>query len=376
MRFHTLMKFTWVNIAWHTIYTCERCENASFESSDFVSSSFSKMPIDMIHLQRLPLPKQRVRATRCPWQCQLCPRSWCCQCHTPVKFNIGKKNVFENSKKKIKCQKQILLSSYGHHYLINQIHPNSNSCFGQKVTSIDKCYMTCFQLIFFSESNPHRHKLPWLGLCFARFSSCCSLSHKVCSAPARPGLQGSREGFFPPNPRSFSREMVCYGCSKQLWLKGSKVSGLHWYAWRCMPCWHVYGNGWGQNFRPAVGRPRWAWLQEHLGLDQNYGHNDSQIWSSLVGKPLILGRIVLITQPGAWAWELISLRCSWRKHGERMFGWCKACFFGLVCFCVLRTMMWLHVAWLVASCFRCLCRNQWANEKHHQKDECSWVKKI
>ena len=149
MRFHTLMKFTWVNIAWHTIYTCEKCENASFESSDFVSSSFSKMPIDMIHLQRLPLPKQRVRATRCPWQCQLCPRSWCCQCHTPVKFNIGKKNVFENSKKKIKCQKQILLSSYGHHYLINQIHPNSNSCFGQKVTSIDKCYMTCFQLIFF-----------------------------------------------------------------------------------------------------------------------------------------------------------------------------------------------------------------------------------
>ena len=91
MRFHTLMKFTWVNIAWHTIYTCEKCENASFESSDFVSSSFSKMPIDMIHLQRLPLPKQRVRATRCPWQCQLCPRSWCCQCHTPVKFNIGKK---------------------------------------------------------------------------------------------------------------------------------------------------------------------------------------------------------------------------------------------------------------------------------------------
>ena len=200
---------------------------------------------------------------------------------------------------------------------------------------------------FFSESNPHRHKLPWLGLVF------CKIFQQLL--PVTQGLLSSR----PPWPPRIQRRIFPskskvillerwsgYGCSKQLWLKGSKVSGLHWYAWRCMPCWHVYGNGWGQNFRPAVGRPRWAWLQEHLGLDQNYGHNDSQIWSSLVGKPLILGRIVLITQPGAWAWELISLRCSWRKHGERMFGWCKACFFGWFWFVFACLGRWCGFMWL------------------------------
>ena len=106
-----------------------------------------------------------------------------------------KKKRLRKFKEKIKCQKQILLSSYGHHYLINQIHPNSNSCFGQKVTSIDTCYMTCFQLIFFFRIEPSSTQIALIGFVF------CKIFQLLL--PVTQGLLSSR----PPWPPRIQRRI-------------------------------------------------------------------------------------------------------------------------------------------------------------------------